>query len=103
MKKMFVMLAVATSMVLGSCGGDDAKGDDAKSGDAAKGGAALTVCDCVNLGKEIMKEMESVGGDAAKAKEIEEKYKKKADECREMEKNASEEDQKKMMEEARNC
>ena len=103
MKKMFVMLAVATSMVLGSCGGDDAKGDDAKSGDAAKGGAALTVCDCVNLGKEISKEMAAAGSDAAKAKELEEKYKKKAEECREMGKDASDEEKKKMMEEARNC
>jgi hypothetical protein len=44
MKKMFVMLAVASSMVLASCGGDDAK----------EGGAPASACDCKKKAQEIM-------------------------------------------------
>ena len=89
---MFVMLAVASSMVLASCGGDD-----------AKEGGAMSVCDCVKAEKEYLQERSSARGDEGKMKEIDEKFKSKKDQCEKMMKDASEEDQKKMMEEARNC
>jgi len=120
MKKMFVMLAVATSMVLGSCGGDDAKGgdaaktegatkgneakvDNAVQGEDSKEGGSMSVCDCVKAEQEYMSEMRSASGDESKMKEVEEKFKNQKEECEKMMKDASEEDQKKMMEEAKNC
>jgi hypothetical protein len=52
---------------------------------------------------EAEKEMEAAGGDEAKIKEIGEKYKAKAEECKKLGEGKSEEELKKMAEEAKNC
>jgi len=86
MKKVIYSVAIVATMALASCGGP-------------------SVCDCVDMSKEIMKEIEAAEGDEAKMKEIEEKYKDKAEACKKMGEEAEkdEEKAKKMEEEAKNC
>ena len=95
MKKVILLVAViATTFV--SCGGDD----KTKDGEEKK---ALTVCDCVNGFEDMQKEMEAAGEDEEKKKDIEEKYGKIEEECEKMGKDKSEEEMKKLMEEAEKC
>lgn len=84
MKKVLFSVAVVATMALASCGG-------------------ASVCDCVKTMEEMMKEVEEAGGDEAKMKEIEEKYKDKAEACKKLGEGKSDEEKKKMAEEAKNC
>lgn len=84
MKKVMLSVAVVATLALASCGGP-------------------SICDCVKMGEEMMKEAE--GADEAKMKEIEEKYKDKAEACKKMGEEAQKDEAKakEMAEEAKNC
>ena len=82
MKK--VLLSVAVVAAFASCGGP-------------------SVCDCVKGMEEMGKKMEEAGGDADKMKAIEEEYKDKMEACKKLGEDASDEDKKKMEEEAKEC
>jgi hypothetical protein len=85
MKKVLLSVAVATTFAFTSCGG-------------------VSICDCAKtLPEAMMKDYEAAAGDEAKMKEIAEKYKPQMEACEKLGKDASEEEQKKMMEEAANC
>ena len=85
MKKVIYSVAIVATMAFASCGGGS------------------SICDCVKMSGEAEKEMEAAGGDEAKIKEIGEKYKAKAEECKKLGEGKSEEELKKMAEEAKNC
>lgn len=87
MKKVIYSVAIVATMALASCGG------------------GASVCDCVKMGEEVQKEMEAAGGDEGKIKEIEEKYKDKAEACKKLGEEAKKDEAKakEMMEEAKNC
>lgn len=85
MKKVLLSVAVVATLALASCGGP-------------------SVCDCVKLDDEMRKEM----GDEPteeKAKEIEEKYKSKAEACKKLGEEAEKDEAKakELMEEIKNC
>ncbi|MEZ4938439.1 MAG: hypothetical protein R2799_12690 [Crocinitomicaceae bacterium] len=82
MKKV-ILSAVAASFLLASCGPD--------------------VCDCMDTFEKMGKEMQEAGGDADKMKEIEEKYKGDIEACKKLEEGKSDEEKKKLMEEAEKC
>lgn len=84
MKKVIYSVAIVATMALASCGG-------------------ASVCDCVKAFDEMSKEMKEAGDDEAKIKEIEEKYKSKEEECKKLGEGKSDEEKKKMAEEAKNC
>ena len=84
MKKIMFSLVAVAALALVSCGGP-------------------SVCDCVKMGEEMAKEMKDASGDEAKMKEITEKYEKKAKECDKLTEGKSDEEKKKMMEEAAKC
>ena len=85
MKKVIYSVAVVAAFALASCGGGP------------------SICDCVKMGEEMTKDMADSGMDEAKMKEIEAKYKDKAEACKKMGEGKSDEDKAKMMEEAKNC
>ena len=87
MKKVIYSVAIVATMALASCGG------------------APSICDCVTMGEEAQKEMEEAGEDEAKIKEVEEKYKDKADACKKLGEEAKKDEAKakEMMEEMKNC
>jgi|688.fasta_scaffold494140_1 hypothetical protein len=93
MKKMMFSLVAVAALALVSCGSKDAENKE--------GGPS--VCDCVKMGEEAAKEMKGANGDEAKLKEITEKYEKKAEECKKLGEGKSDEEKKKMMEEAAKC
>jgi hypothetical protein len=84
MKKVLLSVAVATTFAFTSCGG-------------------VSICDCVKSMEEAGKEYEAAAGDETKMKEIDEKYKSQMEACEKLGEGASEEEQKKMMEEMMNC
>ena len=81
------MTAIA-SLGMISCGGDEENEEDKK----------MSVCDCVGMSEKMRNEV--VDGNY---EEVEEKYKKEMEECEKMFEDASEEEQKKIMEEAEKC
>ena len=85
MKKVIYSVAIVATMALASCGGGS------------------SICDCVKMSGEAEKEMEAAGGDEAKIKEIGEKYKGKADECKKLVEGKSDDEMKKLSEEAAKC
>jgi len=95
MKKLILSTAVIIAFALSSCGGKD--------GEDQKDAAGPTICDCVKMGEEVQKEMEEAGGDEAKLKEIEEKYELKAEECKKLVEGKSDDQMKKLQEEASKC
>ena len=116
MKKAMLSVAVMfAALTITSCG-DDKEGsdesekggspagyvneDDKEDGDK-EGSGSLSVCDCVSMGEDMVKEMKDAGDDEDKLKEIEEKYKEKAEECEKMAEDMSEEDAKKAMEDCK--
>mgnify|MGYP003394830087 CR=1 FL=1 len=92
MKKV-VFPIVVVALILGSCGGAESE----------KKEESVSVCDCMDAMEEMMKEVEVAGGDESKMKEIEEKYKDKAEACKKLGEGKSDEEKKKMAEEAKNC
>jgi len=58
-------VAVATTVLLSSCGGAD-------------------MCSCMDGQEKMMKEMDEAGDDEAKLKEIEESYKAQMEECKKL-------------------
>ena len=95
MKKAMLSVAVMfAALTITSCGDDKEDGDKEGSG-------SLSVCDCVSMGEDMVKEMKDAGDDEDKLKEIEEKYKEKAEECEKMAEDMSEEDAKKAMEDCK--
>ena len=98
MKKMMFSLVAVAALALVSCGSKEAENKDAEN---KEGGPS--VCDCVKMGEEAAKEMKDANGDEAKLKEITEKYEKKAEECKKLGEGKSDEEKKKMMEEAAKC
>ena len=84
MKKVLLSVAVVAAFAFASCGGP-------------------SICDCMDAQKEMMKEMEAAGDDEAKIKEVEEKYKSKEEECKKLGEGKSDEEMKKLMEEAEKC
>ena len=82
MKKLFIVPALA---FLVSCGG------------------GMSVCDCKKKMEEMSKDLVDAGADEAKMKEIEEKYKADIESCKKLGEGKTEEEQKKMMEEAAKC
>ena len=85
MKKVIYSVAIVATMALASCGG------------------GASVCDCLKMGEEAMKESQEAAGDEAKLKEIQEKYKLKAEECKKLGEGKSEEEMKKLQEEVEAC
>lgn len=59
-----------------------------------------SVCDCMNGGKEMRKEMEEAGDDEEKVKSIEEKYNSMKEECEKMAEDMGMEE---MMKKAEEC
>ena len=95
MKKAMLSVAVMfAALTITSCGDDKEDGDKEGSG-------SLSVCDCVSMGEDMVKEMKDAGDDEDKLKEIEEKYKEKAEECEKMAEDMSEVDAKKAMEDCK--
>jgi len=92
MKKSIFAIAVA-ALILGSCGGADSE----------KKEEAMTVCDCVRISKEMMKDIETAGSDMTKMSEIEEKYKNEIEACKKLGEGKTDEEMKKLEEEAKNC
>lgn len=84
MKKVMLSVAVVAAFAFASCGGP-------------------SVCDCVKAQEEMMKEMDAAGDDEAKAKEVEEKFKSKQEECKKLGEGKSDDEKKKLMEEAAKC
>lgn len=82
MKKV-LLSAVAAGFLLASCGSD--------------------VCDCVNGMEEMGKKMEEAKGDEEKMKKIQEEYKDLLDKCEKLGEGKSEDEMKKLEEEAKNC
>ncbi|MCB0478076.1 MAG: hypothetical protein KDC84_07930 [Crocinitomicaceae bacterium] len=82
MKKV-ILSAVAASFLLASCGPD--------------------ICDCMDTFKKMGEELKEANGDEAKMKEIEEKYKGDIEACKKLDEGKSDEEKKKMMEEAEKC
>lgn len=82
MKKVFLS-AVVAGFLFTSCGSD--------------------VCDCVNAMEEMEKKMEEAGDDADAKKKIAEEYKDQMEKCAKLGEGKSEEEQKKLAEEAKNC
>ena len=82
MKKLFIVPALA---FLVSCGG------------------GMSVCDCKKKMDEMSKEIVEAGADEAKMKEIQDKYKADIEACTKMAEGKTEEEQKKMAEEAAKC
>ena len=93
MKKMMFSLVAVAALALVSCGSKDAENKE----------GGLSVCDCVKMGEEAAKEINDAKGDEAKLKEITEKYEKKAEECKKLGEGKSDEEKKKMAEEAAKC
>jgi hypothetical protein len=81
MKKVIYSVAIVATMALASCGGSE-------------------VCDCVNLAGEMEKEMKADGADMEK---VQEKYKDKMEACKKLGEGKSEEEMKKLQEEAKAC
>ena len=79
-------VAVVAAIGLASCGGPG-------------------ICDCVEMGEKMAKEMEEADGDADKIKEITESYKSEAEACEKLGEAAKDDEEaaKKMMEEAKEC
>lgn len=94
--KIIITLTAFSLLIITSCGG-------AKEGDEKEGSKVPTVCECMDAMNQMMEEMQEAGMDEAKAKEIEEKYKDKADACKKLGEGLSEEEKAKLQEEARNC
>ena len=68
------------------------------------GGAGTnSVCGCLKLSVDGLKEMKAANFDKAKMEEIGKKYKEKGAECEKMAEGKSDEDKKKMEEEAKAC
>jgi hypothetical protein len=84
MKKVLLSVAVATTFAFTSCGG-------------------VSVCDCVKMSEEMMKDIEAAGDDESKYADIEKKYKAKGEACEKLADGKSDEEKKKMMEEMMNC
>ena len=74
-----------------------------KEGDENKDSKAPTVCECMDAMNKMMEEMQAVGMDEVKVKDVEEKYKDKTEACKKLGEGLSEEEQAKLQEEARNC
>jgi hypothetical protein len=81
MKKLFVAATLGLALV--SCGGP-------------------SVCDCTQMGEEMMKEMTEAKDEAAK-KAIEDKYKGDKEACEKLGEGKSPEELKEMMKEVANC
>ena len=82
MKKVFLSV-VAAGFLLASCGSD--------------------VCDCVNGMEEMKKKMDEADGDEEKIKKVQEEYKDLLDKCEKLGEGKSEEELKKLEEEAKKC
>lgn len=95
-KKFILKLAAFSLIIITSCGG-------AKEGDENKDSKAPTVCECMDAMNKMMEEMQEVGIDEAKVKEVEEKYKDKVEACNKLGEGLSDEEKAKLREEARNC
>lgn len=93
--KTILILTAFSFLIITSCGG--AKEEEKEESKAP------TVCECMDVMNQMMEEMQAVGSDEAKAKEVEQKYKDKADACKKLGEGLSEEEQAKLQEEARNC
>ena len=65
--------------------------------------ASSEICNCVEAQLSMTKEMKEAKDDTDKAKAIRDKYKDKREKCRELAKDKSEEEIKKMQEAAKNC
>jgi hypothetical protein len=97
MNNKFIMkLAVFSLIIITSCG-------RTKEGDENKDSKAPTVCECMDAMNKMMEEMQPVGMDEVKVKDVEEKYKDKTEACKKLGEGLSEEEQAKLQEEARNC
>jgi hypothetical protein len=82
MKKV-LLSAVAASFLLASCGPD--------------------ICDCVEGRKEMSKKISDAEGDEEKIEKIKEEYKDLKEKCSKLGEGKSDEEKKKMMEEAKEC
>ena len=94
--KFIIKLVVFSLLIMTSCGGT-------KEGDENKESKAPTVCECMDAMNKMMEEMQEVVMDEAKVKEVEEKYKDKAEACKKLGEGLSDEEKAKLQEEARNC
>jgi len=96
MKKSILLISTISILVLSACSESKDKEDDKKSSE-------ISVCECVKMSEEMMKEMEGVIDDEVKMKEIEEKYKETAEACKKLGEGKSDEEMKKLQEEASKC
>ncbi len=94
--KFIIKLVVFSLLIMTSCGGT-------KEGDENKESKAPTVCECMDAMNKMMEEMQAVGSDETKAKEVEAKYKDTAEACKKLGEGLSDEEKAKLQEEARNC
>ena len=78
MKKVLVAAVIGTAMMLGSCG--------------------MSPCDCVQMGKDMAKEMEEAGDNLIDQGLTEAKYASKIEDCKKMMEGKSDEDKAKAME-----
>jgi hypothetical protein len=83
MKKL-IFCASAALVMLASCGKSE-------------------VCGCIDTAANVQKELQAAKGDKTKEKAIEEKYKSDEEKCKKLGEGKSEEDRKKIMEEAKKC
>jgi tetratricopeptide (TPR) repeat protein len=63
----------------------------------------IEICECVDAQLQMAKEMKEATADIDKSIAIREKYKEKRDKCNELSKDKSDEERKKMNEQAKNC
>jgi hypothetical protein len=61
------------------------------------------VCDCVNAMEEMEKKMKDADGDMDKIKKVQEEYKDQLEKCEKLGEGKSEDEMKKLEEEAKNC
>ncbi len=61
------------------------------------------ICDCSDKGLAMVKEMKAAGMNPTKLQEIQNKYKSDLDECEKLDDGKTEEEQKKMVEEMKEC
>ena len=94
--KVILTLSAFSFLFLSSCGG-------AKETEEKEESKAPTVCECMDAMNKMMEEMQAVGSDETKAKEVEAKYKDTAEACKKLGEGLSDEEKAKLQEEARNC
>ncbi len=97
--KLTITICAFSFLIFSSCGGAKETEENEENEEAK----APTVCECMDAMNKMMEEMQAVGMDEVKAKEVEAKYKDKAEACKKLGEGLSEEEQAKLQEDARNC